>query len=211
MNSLEEHEIRLKQLNERFLAGNLSREQANAEMSRLLGEDNLAYRLREALMREVNSRLSWKGKERLSTRQYFMKRSEIEEDVIGSDFCYAFFENESTLTEIGELEPSLIDAKTLMLCVISALRTYIDNEQENSPKAVLLHKLYLQLKQQLSAEIPFEAGDGFADYVASKTERQEFEEARETGKICIRCGSNNVHSKGAEWCCFDCGKRFRKR
>lgn len=208
---IEEHERKLKELNQRFLAGTVSREDAEREISTLLGETNLAFKLKESLELEVNGKLSFKAKERLNERQYFMHREELENQVIQSEFSYAFFNEEATLSEVEQLNPSLFDLKTLMLIIISALRMYIDNEQENSPKAVLLHKLYLQLKQQLSAEIPFPEGDGFIDYLASKTERTELEYAREKGNICIQCGSRNIHSKGKEWQCKSCGKRFRKR
>ena len=51
---------------------------------------------------------------------------------------------------------------------------------ETEPKAVLLHGLYLQLKNELKATSPFqsECEDGFTEYINSKTERAELENAR---------------------------------
>ena len=58
---------------------------------------------------------------------------------------------------------------------------------ETDPKAVLLHSLYLQLKNELKSILPFqsECEDGFIEYLASKGERTELEKARESGSICI--------------------------
>lgn len=175
---------------------------------------NLTLRLFDEL--RANTRISQKAKERFANpRAYFLMRQREEEKVILSGFGYAFFE-ESDLADIQDMQinskiPYPFCEKTLMMVLIESLKSYVDAGKEDDPRSIVLHEKYLQLKTKVSAEIPFEEGDGFADYVDSKTERQEFEEARETGKICIRCGSNDVHSKGAEWRCFDCGKRFRKR
>lgn len=208
--NIEEHERKLGQINEKFLEGTMSREDVKTAIAELLGETNLAYKLKEALELEVNGRVSFKAKERLNPRQYFMKREELEEQVIESDFPYAFFQ-EATLGEIEQLNLDLIDKKTLMWLVIEALKSYVDNMDESNPKCLALHNHYLTLKKALSPEIPFESGDGFAEYLATQTERIELANARETGSVCLACGSHNVRSKSkTEWQCHDCGKRFRK-
>ena len=173
--------------------------------------DNLAYKLQNSLMGAVNGEISPKAKEHLNTRQYFEKRNAIEDEIIiNTSFAYSFFENEATLEEIKQLDPTLFNPKTLMLCVISALKGYISQERETDLKCLVLHNLYLLLKQQLSSEIPFPEGDGFTEYINSKAERLELENTRSTGSVCLACGSHNVHSKGAEFQCFDCEKRWRK-
>ena len=190
----------------------MSRNELETQIAELLGENNLAYRLKDRLLQQVNEKLSMKLKERLSTREFFMRCDDLENQIIQSGFPYVFFQDEATLEEIEAIKLDVINSKTLMLCVISALKGYVDNSMETEPKAVLLHSLYLQLKNELKAILPFQSDceDGFIEYLASKSERTEFENARSTGAMCIVCGSHNVHSKGKEWECFDCGKRFRK-
>jgi hypothetical protein len=208
---VQEHEQKLRELNERYLAGKLTRSGVQAEISRLLYEDNLAFRLQERLVQQINEKISSKLKERLSEREYFLKRDELENQIIQSGFPFAFFQ-EVTLEEIEAIRIGIIDSKTLIFIVIEALKSYVDNELENDPKAVLLHKLYLQLKEELRSILPFQSNceDGFTEYLASKSERTELENARQTGKVCLKCGSHDIVSKGAEWQCRDCGKRFRK-
>jgi hypothetical protein len=149
------------------------------------------------------------AKERLDTRGYFLKRDEIENKVIASDFPFAFFQESATLSEIEGLRLDVLDAKTLMLIIISALKSYVDNDPEN-PKAEALHVHYLRLKQELSSVIPFESGDGYLEYLGSKNVRAELLDARVSGSVCLRCGSHDIKSKGKEWQCKVCGKRFRK-
>ena len=206
--NVEQHEKLLKEINQRILIG--EKVDFQKELSHIFYEDNLAVRLRERLIGAVNGEISAKMKDRLSERQYFAKRDDHENEIIASEFSYAFFNKECTLEEIEQLNSDLIDKKTLMLCVISALRSYVNNEQQDDPKCLLLHCLYLRLKKALNPEIPFEEGDGFLEFVASKGQRAEVEKTRETGTVCLKCGSHNIASKGKEWQCRDCGKRFRK-
>jgi hypothetical protein len=210
--NVQEHEKKLLQINDRFIAGTLSRNELEIQIAELLGENNLAYRLKDRLLQQVNEKLSMKLKERLSTREFFMRCDDLENQIIQSGFPFVFFQDEASLEEIEAIRLNVISSKTLMLCVISALKGYVDNSMETEPKAVLLHSLYLQLKNELKAILPFQSDceDGFIEYLASKNERTELEGARESGSICIVCGSHAVSSKGAEWQCRDCGKRFRK-
>jgi hypothetical protein len=209
--NLEEHEEKLKEINERFIAGKVSRQTVEREIAVLLGETNLAYRLQERLIQQINQQISPKAKERLSIRQYLMKRDELENQVIQSGFPYGFFENESTLEEIEGLNPDVIDKKTLPLIIISALKMYIDNEQETEPKAEALHRIYLRLKSSLCAEIPFDSGDGFIDYLKNRNHRIDLEDARISGNICPFCEGHEVKSYDSEkWVCKSCGKFFRK-
>lgn len=174
-------------------------------------EFNLEEQLQEALTREVNSRISLKARERMSTSQYFMRRDMEENQIIESGFLFNLFEN-ATLSEVEALTATTpVNEKTLMLSVISALRQYSNNGEETSERCVLLHNLYLKLKKRLTSEIPdYPQEDGFEEFVASKTERAELENARVSGSVCLKCGSHNIVSKGQEWQCRDCGKRFRK-
>ena len=210
--NVQEHEKKLLQINDRFIAGTLSRNELEIQIAELLGENNLAYRLKDRLLQQVNEKLSMKLKERLSTREFFMRCDDLENQIIQSGFPFVFFQDEASLEEIEAIRLNVISSKTLMLCVISALKGYVDNSMETEPKAVLLHSLYLQLKNELKAILPFQSDceDGFIEYLASKSERVELENARQTGNVCLVCGSHAVSSKGAEWQCRDCGKRFRK-
>ncbi len=209
--NVQEHEQKLMQIKERFIAGTLSRNELETQMAELLGENNLAYRLKDRLLQQVNEKLSMKLKERLSTREFFMRCDDLENQIIQSGFPFVFFQDEASLKEIEAINLGVIDSKTLMLCVISALKEYIDNGLETDPKAVLLHGLYLQLRNELKAILPFQSDceDGFIEYLASKSERVELENARQTGNVCLVCGSREIHSKGKEWICEN-GHRFRK-
>ena len=131
-----EHEAKLKQINVQYMSGNLSRSDVKLEIEKLLSETNLAYKLRDRLLQQVNERISLKMKEKLSQNQYLMKIDELENQIIESGFPYGFF-NEATLEEIEALDPTVFASKILMLIVIEALKGYIDNEQETEPKLKL--------------------------------------------------------------------------
>jgi len=204
--NIEQHEEALRQLvNKGF-----SREETEKEIARLIGEENLAFRLKDQLTQEVNGRISEKAKQKLSIRGYFEKRDIEENRIVGSNFSYAFFE-EATLEEIEAINLDLLDPKTLMLIIIQALKGFVDYEQENDPKAVLLHGLYLKLKTELSSTLPFESGDGFLNYLGQREQRGKIENARTTGEICPECASNDIASNGNVWHCRACGHYFRKR
>jgi hypothetical protein len=208
--NIEEHEQKIKELNEKYIEGTLSRENVQKAISELLNETNLAFRLRDRLLQAVNGQISPKAKERLGIRQYLLKVEELEQQVIESSFPYVFFNEECTVEEIRDINLDVIDQKTLMWLTIEALKGFVNNELADDPKALTLHALYLKLKKALMPEIPFEEGDGFLEFVASKGQRAELEKTRETGTVCLKCGSHNIASKGKEWQCRDCGKRFRK-
>ncbi len=209
--NINSYEAKLKQINEKYQKGSLSREEVQVAIADLLGQDNLAYRLKEDLEKAVNGEISFKAKERLDDRAYFLKRNEIENSIIASDFPFAFFNSDScTAKEIEALDIGVINKKTLMLIIIEALKGYVDNES-NNPKAEVLHGLYLRLKQELSSEIPFEAGDGYLNYVGLKGQRAELELTRETGSVCPYCLSHNIIKNGNAWQCKNCKKYWRKK
>jgi hypothetical protein len=143
-------------------------------------------------------------------RAYFLRRAELESEVIFSNFPYAFFRDECTTEEIEALDIGVFDPKTLMLVIIQALKSHVDNGLEDDPKAIALHGLYLRLKQELNSEIPFESGDGFAEYIANREFREQVKDAPFSGEICKFCGSHNVTSYGNQWQCNDCKRHFRK-
>lgn len=206
--NLELHEAKLRELNERILSG----EKVNVqnEISVFLGEDNLAFRLRDRLLQAVNGELSAKGKERIGLQQYLAKCEEIENEIIASEFPFAFF-NESTLEEIEALDPTIIDPKTMMLIIISALRMYVDNEQEDEPKCEALHKIYLELKISLCALIPeFPKEDGFEDYLNSREGKLLAEKLKQTGERCPTCSGTHIQKYGLKkYKCVDCGGYWR--
>lgn len=170
---------------------------------------NLAFCLKQQLNKEINAQISEKARTKLNLHQYFLKREELELKIINSSFPYAFF-SETTLEQIVALDPYLIDKKTLMLIIIESLKSFVDNGDEQNPKCILLHNLYLKLKKELSAEIPFEEDDGFLDYLNARTMREQQQDARFSGSVCIFCGSEDVASYGTMWKCRTCGRSFRK-
>lgn len=209
--SIEEHEAKLREINQRFISGKLSRQDIENEISRLLGEDNLSFRLQNRLLQAVNGELSAKGKERIGLRQYLAKCEETEDEIIASEFPFAFF-NESSLKEIEALDPTVISKTTLMLCVISALHMYVDNEQEDDPKCEALHKIYLELKNALCVEISFPEGDAFLDYLSSREGKLLASELKQSGKQCPKCQSNHIQKYGSKkYHCVNCGGYWRVR
>ena len=74
-----------------------------------------------------------------------------------------------------------------------------------SPKMrnTLSMEAYFALREKIRAKIlgsPIE-----------EAKKEAEEDARITGKTCIFCGSTEISSKGSEWLCKSCGRRFRKR
>ena len=127
--TVQEHEEKIRQLNEKFVAGKVSREDVKREIAHLFGEDTPEFEQEQRLEAEISSRISSKAREKMTAEQYLKRRAIIREQILHAD------------------------------------------EQAEQ-----------------------EAKEG---------------EARVTGNICIKCGSHNVHSKGAEWICEN-GHRFRK-
>ena len=159
----------------------------------------------------VNGEISAKGKAHLTTEQYFLKRNQLESDILQSDFPYSFFEKEATLSEIEALDPTLLDTKTLMLILIQALRTYIDAEDESNPKAEMLHAIYLVLNRQLSQTIPnYPEGDGYYEYLNERENRAKHEQLKQSGKGCPYCSSSHVQHYGAnKFKCASCNRYWR--
>jgi hypothetical protein len=210
--SVSEHEKSLLLLNEKFQKGEISHSQVQEEIAKLLGETNLAFRLRNRLEAQVNGQISFKFREKASTQDYFLKLDEIENKIIASNFPFAFFQNEATLSEIEGLDIDVMNQKTLMLSVISASKSYVNNGLENDPKAQALHGVYLRLKSSLCLEIPdYPKEDAYLSYCEEKGLRAEIENSRVTGSICIFCGSRSIKSNGNLWQCRDCKRSFRKR
>lgn len=102
--------------------------------------------------------------------------------------------------------------------LINAMKQFCDANLENSKECQILHEYYKLLKAECknreSLEGFYHSKDAYLDYIENKTanqaQAQALQSARLTGSVCIHCGSKNVHSKGSEWKCFDCGKRFSK-
>jgi hypothetical protein len=102
--------------------------------------------------------------------------------------------------------------------LINAMKQFCEANLENSLECVTLHEYYKLLKAEAktrpSLKDYIHPQDAYLDYIANKSvnqaQAQALQSARLTGSVCIFCGSKNVHSKGKEWKCFDCGKRFSK-
>lgn len=206
--TVEQHEKALRAINERVLKG--ENVDVQKEITRLFGEDTWLFELKAFLLRQVNSQISGKMKDRYNTeRTYFELRSKIETDVIASTNWFSYFE-QIDLTELQNtvLDESVIHNATLALVVIEALKAYIDNGEERNIRCLLLHDLYLSLKNYNSRFTACE--DGFIEFLNTKQHRIDLEDARLTGSICPFCSSTDVKSFGANWKCRTCGREFRK-
>lgn len=190
----------------------LSEETQKKEIARLFGEDTFLFKLKAYLTQSVNSRISAKMRDRyVHERSYFELRNKIENDIILSTNWFSYFENDVSYEELNKPLENFFPLKTLMMIVIEALKQYVDNGEELNPKCLLLRNIYLNLKETLSSEIPFEDGDGFADYLKGKQHRIDLESARISGELCPFCESTNVKSYDFnKWQCHNCGKFFRK-
>ena len=171
--------------------------------------------LSDFLMYSVNQRISDKQKEKLPLEKlYFAHRAKTEETVILGTYWSSFFDECTWLNEPVEDPKTLTDSDlvTFQLVIIQALKSYIDLNREQEPNVQRLHEIYLKLKSELETrKLHDPSRDGFQAYIEARTERDQFDTARQLGNICIHCGSKNVTSNGSMWSCGDCGKSFRKR
>ena len=212
--NVEQHEKALRELSERFRT-NPKESNVQEEIKKLLGENGFLYGLKEYLRTKVNGEISPKLKERYNTaRPYFELREKIENQIIASEDWVSYFQN-IDLTELRDFSNNLSlcsshDLKTLMLVTIQALKSFIDNKEEESEKCLVIHELYLKLKTSLSSEIPFPSGDSYEEYLGLRNYREEIENARVSGSICPSCGSHDIKSFGQNWKCRTCGREFRK-
>jgi hypothetical protein len=204
---IEKHEQFLRNL----VKQGLTNEEMQKQISARFGEDNWLFELREFLTKSVNSRISYKMKERYNNERMICElRNKIEDDVILSTNWFSYFENDVSLEELNKPLENF-PLKTLMIIIIEGLKQYVDNGSELNSKCLLLRNIYLNLKETLSSQIPFEDGDGFADYLKTKQHRIDLEDARISGELCPFCESTNVKSYDFnKWQCHNCGKFFRK-
>lgn len=82
--TVEEHEQKVKEINNRFVEGKLSRQDVEREISVIFGEDNPEFEQQERLEAEINSKISTKLRDKLSVEQYFALREKIREKILGS-------------------------------------------------------------------------------------------------------------------------------
>lgn len=206
--NVEQHEKALKAMNERILKG--EKVDVQKEIRHLLGEDNWLFDLKEFLLKQVNSQISYKMKDRYNNeRNYFELRNKIEDGVIASTNWFSYFENVSYEQLSKPIEN--FPLKTLMLIVIEALKQFVDYGEELNPRCLLLRNIYLNLKESLSAEIPnYPQEDGFDQFLSLRNHRIDLEDTRITGKICPSCNSTNTKSYGASWKCNSCFHEWRK-
>lgn len=195
-----------------ILKRNLSNEQSQAAIRHIFKEDNWLFELKEFLTKEVNRNISDKMKgEHTNENNYFKLRDKVESEVISETDWYSYFENVS-LEQLEEPLSEDMKSPTLMLVVISALRAYIDNEEEKNARCLLLKNIYLNLKEWASSHIPnYPQEDGFIEYLKAKQHRTDLEDARITGSVCPFCEATDVKSYDFnKWQCRNCGKFFRK-
>jgi hypothetical protein len=102
--------------------------------------------------------------------------------------------------------------------LIFALKQFCENSLETSVQCLTLHEYYILLKNEAlsrnSLKDCVSPQDSYVEWIKNKStyqaQAQALQSARLTGSICIFCGSKNVHSKGKEWICWDCKRRFSK-
>jgi len=81
MNVLE-HEAKLKLINSKYMNGELSRSEVQTEIEKLLGVTP-EEKEKELLDAQINERISWKMREKLSAEQYFAIRAKILQKILG--------------------------------------------------------------------------------------------------------------------------------
>lgn len=175
----------------------------------------LLKELSRFLEKRVNQELSPKMKLSLESNnlQYFQKREEIEAHILETTNWFTYF-----LDNIREPEfedPSTLDDSDLLTfhkVLIEALKRAIDSHNESDPTCTYILSVYYKTKAELEKRFAdYPKGNGFLDYLETRTQREGKSEARKTGAFCIFCGSENVRSNGDKWQCGDCEKQFRKR
>lgn len=179
-------------------------------MIRTEKKENLTDKLFLELL--ANTQISQKGKEKFSRfEDYFLKKQEAESAYIQKIGFYDFFENQ-TLDEIkgmciNSVAPNFWNEATLLEILIDTLKRYVDRDETLSEKGRVIHDKYLMLKNHF----PFlPQGDALKEFEGLKGQREELSNMRVSGSICPSCLGHNVRSKGKEFQCFDCKKRWRK-
>jgi len=181
--------------------------------------------LNEFLIRQVNNKISQKQKAELQNlSEYASFRANLEENLVLSTNWRLIFDVqpiELPTQKDAETVKTLSDDDLMRNIVIlnHALASHIDHFEEGKPKTQILHAYYRLLKNEIAhrnLDFYTAIGDGYQEYLEDRTDRlataKELESARQTGSVCIFCGSKNVRSYNSEkWKCYDCGKQFRKR
>lgn len=178
------------------------------------------------LIQQNETKISDKQKDGLQTKEelsYFWTHQR--DNIILSGVTWRnYFGNLAYLDYPTELDVKVLhdsnnvsdfDLRTFAVCLGLALRSYVDNYQENHKTAKIIKAYYELVKNEMefrSMEYPKNA---YEDYLGSRMERHEqerkLEDARKLGNICINCGSTNVKSYDSQkWRCVDCGRFFRK-
>lgn len=153
-----------------------------------------------------------------NTQGYFKLREEIESKVISETNWSSYFSEHVTLDMQFEDPKTLCDSDLLTFHQISleTLKRFIDSRLEKEPLGfslcVYVRAIYSDTKAELETRFAdYPKGDGFADYLSAREQREGKETARKTGEYCIHCGSKNVRSNGDKWQCDDCKRQTRKR
>lgn len=88
-------------------------------------------------------------------------------------------------------------------------------EQKQQLESEINQRISPKMRDTLSLERYFMFREKIREQILGspieEAKKEAKENARSTGNTCIFCGRNEISSKGAEWLCKTCGKRFRKR
>jgi hypothetical protein len=167
------------------------------------------------LMEAVNQKLSPKMKMQYdgNERGYFALRAELEAKVILETAWLAFWQNCKFLNEPLENLDLFTDSELLTFnqILVESLKDFIDAHEENNEICLMLRAMHEKTVSDIRRRFPNELpdGDGFEDYLNSRSQSEHAESYRGSGERCIYCNGSNIHSKGDEWVCFDCRERHR--
>lgn len=87
------------------------------------------------------------------------------------------------------------------------LGDYEKADKLEDPKAKLIFETYSYLKNHLKSRFP----EIYAEYRAKIEDYLEKSSKKQARPSCVECGSKQLVSRGAEWQCKKCYRRFTKR
>jgi hypothetical protein len=181
--------------------------------------------LQDLLSKFINEKISYRSRMQYEGKEdkYFKRCDEVEAKIVsGSEnlvgFWLAYPLKNPTSEEIENARKmNSSDVAKFFVLLGNSLKQLILADLETDPKTLALYEYYLLLLNEIRtrldlAELPQQ--DGFLDLVSNKSTykaiQQQVEQARETGSLCVHCGSQNVRSHGDKWLCLDCKRKFRK-
>ena len=178
-----------------------------------LTEPNLTNRLFGALW--ARSEISGKSRERLTSPEaYLHYKSELENKTIFGGDLFELFEK-ATVDEIRKMSldcdsaPNFLNCYTLYFMLNDVLARLIDEGQELTAKAQIIHSKYLEI-QRLYPELA-DKTDLFNLYLDGRKKRQLAEQGYLDGSVCPYClSSEHIQHYGVKKMkCTSCNRYWR--